>query len=303
MLIEKISESLGIPIEYIESIGRRASHLYKVYSIPKKSGGLRIIHHPARELKAVQRWLLWNVLEKLPVHRSAVGYRKGVNILKNAELHKRSRYLLRLDFKDFFPSIHSSDIQRYIDSNYTHFEKWTNIDRDIFCKIVCRNKRLTIGAPTSPCLSNILCYLLDENISEITKEKQIKYTRYADDMYFSATKPNLLSDIEGIVTGIIGTIQYPSGMQLNKEKTYNVSMKGRRIVTGLVLTSDGNVSIGRERKRLIRSLVYKYDELSEKDKQYLAGLLSYTKSIEPDFVNRLALKYGADKVRSASRTP
>src|SRR5260221_6222266 len=105
MIIEKMALELGIPINFVTSLSRTASHEYKTYGIPKRSGGTRIIHHPSRRLKALQRWLLLRAFDHLPVHAAAMAYRKGVSILANARIHAPSRYLLRMDFQDFFPSI------------------------------------------------------------------------------------------------------------------------------------------------------------------------------------------------------
>src|SRR2546425_637146 len=65
MIIEKMALELGIPINFVTSLSRTASHEYKTYGIPKRSGGTRIIHHPSRRLKALQRWLLLRAFERL----------------------------------------------------------------------------------------------------------------------------------------------------------------------------------------------------------------------------------------------
>lgn len=64
---------------------RTASHHYKTYAIPKRDGGTRTIEHPSKKLKALQRWLLTNVLEGLPVHPAAMAYKKGISIFDNAK--------------------------------------------------------------------------------------------------------------------------------------------------------------------------------------------------------------------------
>ena len=64
-----------------------------------------MIHHPARELKTLQRWLLRRVISDFPVHSAAVAYRNGVTIWDNALAHVRNHFLLRMDLTDFFPSI------------------------------------------------------------------------------------------------------------------------------------------------------------------------------------------------------
>jgi retron-type reverse transcriptase len=110
MLISDISRGLNLPVDYLETLAATASYRYKRYPIPKKSGGVRLISHPARELKLVQNWLVDNVLNRLPVHDSATAYRQGSSILKNAAPHAKNNFLLRIDFRDFFPSLTRADV-------------------------------------------------------------------------------------------------------------------------------------------------------------------------------------------------
>ena len=101
MIVQQISKELGLSPGYLDKLARTASFRYKKYSIKKRSGGQRLIHHPARELKLIQRWLVEKILSHLPVHRAATAYRRGSSIRKNAALHVDNNYLLRVDFQDF----------------------------------------------------------------------------------------------------------------------------------------------------------------------------------------------------------
>src|SRR5262249_49989605 len=148
---------LSLKTSFITSFARGASYAYKTYNIPKRAGGERLIEHPSKQLKAFQRWYLKYVLPGFPVHPSAMAYRKQISIFDNASLHTDSKYLLRIDFQNFFPSIVESDLKAYIEARPSLFEAWSLFDIEIFCMIVLRSSHLTIGAPTSPALSNILC--------------------------------------------------------------------------------------------------------------------------------------------------
>ena len=67
-------------------------------------------------------------------------------------------------------------------------------------------------------------------------------------------------------------------------------------MTGLVLKSDGAVGIGRHRKRFIRGLIHKAASLQHTERRKLAGLIAFARSVEPDFVNALILKYGPEVI-------
>ena len=73
--------------------------------------------------------------------------------------------------------------------------------------------------------------------------------------------------------------------------------------TGVILTSDGLTSLGRHFKRGMRAKIKSLENLGPAERQSLAGLLAYCRSIEPDFINRLILKYGNQRVGLAMLPP
>jgi len=267
MIPEQISAQLALPLTFIQKVARTASFRYKRYTIPKRTGGEREIHHPARELKLLQNWLLNNMLNKLPVHSAATAYGKGCSIRKNAELHVANNYLLRVDFQNFFPSLKGSDV-------------------------VCRFNELTIGAPTSPKLSNAIMFDFDAIWSHQAKIFDVTYTRYADDLYFSTNRPDILRGILNEVRKSLISIRTPT-LTINQKKTAFSSRKRRRLTAGLVLTSDKKISIGRKKKRMLKSLVLKlqHKELNPEQIASLRGWVSHLRSVEPQFVLALQRKY------------
>jgi RNA-directed DNA polymerase len=294
-LVEKIASELGLSPKYVSLVALTASHRYKTYGIPKKTGGVRTIDHPARELKLFQRWLVSNLFARIPVHKAACAYKKGSTIYRNAAQHKARNFILKVDFKDFFPSIRGADVARLLNANLTLLRGSITIPSDIEVvrKLVCRNDRLTIGAPSSPCLSNLVMFEFDEKWAAFCREKHVIYTRYADDLYFSTSERNVL---EGILADLREDLKHRSHpvLQINEEKTVFTSRKRRRLVTGLVLTPSGSISLGRHRKRYIKSLVFRKSQghLLPEQVAYLKGMLSYAESVEPSFVEALRRKYG-----------
>ena len=103
----------------------------------------------------------------------------------------------------------------------------------------------------------------------------------------------------------------PGGYRLGKSEEYDRSLcvwsrATKRSITGLIVTPEGEVSIGRDRKRLVRSMVHRYKQYTrgERDfgkdrRKHLSGLLAFILDVEPDFYNRLVLKYGAETVNAA----
>lgn len=296
-LIDYLSKELLLEKNFIVELSSTASQRYKQFRIPKRNGDSRTILHPARELKVIQRILHENILAKLPIHSAAFAYRKNISLLEHAKKHADASYILRMDFKNFFESISSTDIRNFIDSNSMYLsEKWCTEDTELLINLVCYKSSLTIGSVTSPILSNAICYKLDDELQKLCYAKGVNYTRYADDIYFSTCEANILVEIQKNVYKIVNNLTIPSKIKINSSKTHHASKKNKMSVTGLILTNDGNVSIGRDKKRKVRTLIFKFKTLDDKDKNYLSGYLSFCSSVEPEFINSLCKKYGAQNI-------
>ncbi|WP_374691161.1 retron St85 family RNA-directed DNA polymerase [Accumulibacter sp.] len=273
---------------------------YKTHYIDKRGGrGRREISQPTKEIKFLQRILIRHELRDLAVHDAVAGYRRGLSILDHAQPHASARYLLKLDFADFFPSLKRGalDYRLSQDTQYSLVERW------ILCNLLCRRKgttatyQLSIGAPSSPLVSNYLMYEFDDRITDFCNTKAVRYTRYADDLAFSTSQPSVLDDVESEVCRLIQELKY-LGLSLNDAKTTNVSTKRRRTLVGLTLSNDGHASIGRAAKRELRQAIYRVSRslLSPPETANLRGRLAFTYAIDPDFVTQLLSRYGYESI-------
>ncbi len=73
--------------------------------MPKRSGGMRLLEAPKPRLKAIQRRILREILDRIPAHEAAHGFRAGRSVLSHARAHSGRRAVLRMDLEDFFVSI------------------------------------------------------------------------------------------------------------------------------------------------------------------------------------------------------
>jgi len=256
---------------------------------------MRTIAQPSAPVKSLQREVIKILGEFCPVHESATGYREGVSILDNARAHCKNPYLLKMDFSNFFPSLPEREVLSHLMEHCDLIEKddVKFVASIIFRKSATSRFELSIGAPSSPFISNTFMYNFDCQIYKIMKEMGISYTRYADDMSFSTSTKDLLFKIPEVVSGQILCPQY-NILSINEKKTVFSSKKHNRHVTGLVLTNEGGVSIGRDRKREIRTLAYLYSigQLDVEKTNYLRGLLAHAKHIESNIWDTVKRKYG-----------
>lgn len=303
-LLHAMSRDLLICLHDLEYLVRSGPYRYKVYEIKKRQAGkTRTIAQPAREVKRLQYWVIENILNRYRIHPAALAYRKGKSILHNAKIHAKKRYLLKLDFKDFFHSIKGDDFRKFIkahNSENLDFSDIENLTRILFWKPYRNgNLVLSIGAPTSPMLSNILLYEFDRRVSEYCKPARVTYTRYADDLTFSTNRTHLLDEVEVAVKQICSGLEYPR-LILNQEKRVHASKATSRRVTGLVLSNEGSVSIGHERKRQLHAAVhhFKLGKLNAEETTSLAGTLAFVHSVEPEFLHALTRRYGKRVVKN-----
>lgn len=296
-----MQESLGLSQVELNQLILRSPHAYKVYTIPKKSGGERTIAQPAKETKFAQRWLIDNIFNNLPIHECATAYKQGASIKINAATHRHNPYITKFDFKDFFRSIKENDLishfALYLGANFSTAEI-----RDI-ARISCIKPKgatelaLSIGAPSSPILSNSVMYEFDSCLNAWCIKNNIVYTRYADDLTLSTKTKGISSEVENVIRATLREINYPS-LKLNNKKTTHVSKKFQRRVTGIILNNEGEISLGRDRKRAISAQIHRFSLglISDDDIFALQGILGFAKDIEPIFIKRMSEKYSNEVI-------
>lgn len=295
-----ISRDLQVPESLINEAISGARVRVKKFTIPKRSGGYREIYHPSKKLKVIQYWLIHSVFSNMPLSDAAMAYREGTSTLHNAKAHSLNRYFLRMDFKNFFPSIRFKDIQPHLETWHRETKpEWDLNTKSLdFINQSCffKNDRLAVGYPSSPIISNIVMkdfdsYILNETASG--EYGDVVYTRYADDMVFSTNKKGACKEIIKIVKKVVDDYKSPI-LEINESKTrLGSSSGGSASVTGLKICRDGRITINRKHKdhiRLMLSLFAK-GKLNPSELPSLAGHLAYCHHVAPDFYSGLSSKF------------
>jgi len=245
---QDIAALLEIPLKQL------AYHLYVrkdpyiVFSILKASGGQRQIKSPITALKIIQRKLADVLNEIYRPKKCAHGFVRDRSIVSNAKTHIGARFILNLDLKNFFPSIHFGRVRgMFMGKPYDLPQEAATV----LAQICCHDKQLPQGAPTSPIISNMICGKLDSDLQKLAKRYNCLYTRYADDLTFSTRTtifPKSLAKVEQTETGasivvggeLEGTIA-SNGFQINPNKTRLHTRHRRQEVTGLTINEFPNV--------------------------------------------------------------
>lgn len=246
---------------------------YRVFTIPKKTGGLRSLASPNRKILEIQcclSALLQDVYQPPP---SAHGFVRDKSIVSNAERHLNKRFIFNVDLEGFFDSLTFGRVKRFFMAKPFEIP---NEPATVLAHICCFQKRLPQGAPTSPIITNLICRKMDRQLQALANQNHATYTRYADDLTFSFTrgKSRLPSAIVSYKDALPGPgleeIIRENGFKINPIKTRLHPKHQRLEVTGLVVNKFVNVH--RKFIRRTASMLYAWKRfgLEMAEKEYLS---------------------------------
>jgi retron-type reverse transcriptase len=286
--IDDLAKLLHLDPARLNGIVYRYIFCYKRYSIKKKSGGSRYIEQPTAELKAIQAWILRNILDKLTSSKNATAYKKKLTLKNNVAPHESNRYFFCVDIQDFFPSIEFTKIDRVFRTiGYSPKVSY-------FLTCLCtgaKGRGLPQGGVTSPTLSNLTSAFMDLRLNGYCSRRNIIYTRYADDMTFSSNNPSGLIKATSTILRIIKSV----GFTINQEKLKFLGPHNSCRVTGLVKNSSiPKFGIGVSKKKRMRAIMHSiargicvdnYYKSAESIEGWLAHLQCVDKESHASMVN------------------
>lgn len=271
---------------------------YTEFRIPKHSGGTRLIEAPIGTLKELQANIAHTLLHQYRIlpHNSAYAYTHGRSAYDSLVTHQinNARWFLKIDVKDFFPSISKEVLLEQLPKVYpfnlippTQLE--TLVD-------IATNERgvLPQGSPLSPMLSNMIMVEFDLRLSNKIRDfnkQRYTYTRYADDLLISCPYTFKFEDMVDLIEELFKTHNLP--FRINRDKLRYASKAGRNWNLGLMYTHDQRITVGTKRKKKIHSLVNSFvnEQWGKQETQELLGQLAYLKNVEPEYHKALIDKY------------
>ncbi len=282
---------------------------YHRFQIPKRKGGFRSIASPKPTLRTAQSWILENILSKIPVHENAMAFRKNRSITDNAEPHQGKGVVIKMDLKDFFPSIQFRRIKGLYQSfGYNEgvstifalictdaFRVNAQLDGQNFY-VALGERYLPQGACTSPTLTNIICRKLDRRLTGLAQKYGFTYTRYADDMVFS--HPDKHNKTVAWILKCVKEVIAEEGFILHPDKTAVMRSHRRQAVTGIVVNERMNVS--RRDLRKFRSFLHHYEQegaaamtkkLRKDATQYAKGYWAFINMVNPERAEKILKKH------------
>ena len=270
--LSSLANDLGFSAKALYSASNHISSHYYQTKIPKRNGEYRELSVPDNFLKTIQKRIVDRLLVYEEVSPYATAYRHGTSIIKNACPHLKNNTILKLDIRHFFDHIIYPMVKEKVFVKGKYSEK-----NRILLSILCLYKdALPQGAPTSPIISNIIMKDFDNQVGDWCKRKQIKYTRYCDDMTFSGdfTPKEVVCFVKKELKKM--------GFYLNDKKTVAAHNGQKKIVTGIVVNDKINTPLA-YRKKLRQELYYckkygitshlQYNGIDISENEYLKKLL------------------------------
>lgn len=308
--------------ERMESEGLKMNPYYYTFYIPKKSSSkLRQIDAPCDDLMCALsnlKYIFESMMNHNTYHTAAYAYvpkRSSVDLVKKLKENK-SRWILKLDFSDFFGSINIDFAMKQLKQiwPFSGICESTRGEAALYnCLKLCfLDKRLPQGTPISPLLTNIIMIPFDYQITnnflhkandittfdrhddELDTHRRLIYTRYADDLYIGSYRG---FDYRKVLKYIQDLLK-DTPLRLNAQKTRYGSIAGRNWILGLMYNQDQNITIGYKKKKQISAMIanaimdiQNNISVEPNDMQVILGNIAYMHNIEAEYTNNLLSKY------------
>ncbi|HEY3705980.1 MAG TPA: reverse transcriptase family protein [Terracidiphilus sp.] len=287
---------------------------YSYRLLRKSSGGMRLIEAPKQHMRAIQRQILREILESIPVHAAAHGFVKGRSIRTFAALHAGRAVVLRMDLMDFFPSFTRARVQALFRmcgypegvadlvgglctsvaprSLFAHLD----FEHAASARELYGRAHLPQGAPTSPALANVCAYRMDCRLEGLARTSGAVYTRYADDLAFSGDE-DFAHRAERFAASV-AAIALDENFRVHFRKTRIMRQGVRQHLAGLVVNAHLNVP-RREcdlLKAMLTNCIRHGPAQQNRDgladfRSHLQGRVSFVESINPARGGRLRVLF------------
>ena len=231
----------------------------------KASGGVRLIEEPKPLLKHIQRVLLREILDQIPVHRAAQGFCRGRSAVTYAAGHAGKSVVLHVDLEDFFGSIAASRVFGIfrqcgypepvahtltgLVTNTVSRAILSTVPRPAPPPLLTAHRRLIghlahphlpQGSPTSPAIANLAAFGLDRRLSGLAVAAGGTYSRYADDLAFSWSIRRSNEELDRFLA-LVARIVAEEGFRVNPLKTSVRRAGERQRLAGVVVNARPNV--------------------------------------------------------------
>ncbi len=274
----------------------------------KPDGALRLLESPKQHLKHVQRQILREILTLVPLHDAVHGFCTGRSSVSFAAPHAGREAVLRLDLRDFFPSVtgprvqalfrtlgypeHVADLLGGLCTTTTPRGFWRSMNGEVNlqsleqARALYARPHLPQGAPSSPALANLCARRLDRRLAGLAEGAGAHYTRYADDLAFSGD--HAFARAADRFAACAAAIAVEEGFSVQHRKTRLMRRSVRQHLAGLTVNVRPNLSridVDRLEATLV-NCIRRGPETQNREghadfRAHLAGKVAYVAMVHP----------------------
>jgi RNA-directed DNA polymerase len=262
----------GYSTKFVTVMREQNFRYYREFSIKKRNKN-RKIQAPKVALKVIQKWFGTHLAAALPNADYIFGFVPGRSAVAAASKHCNARWVYSVDIKDFFQTTTDDVVKEaLVELGYSRKAS------DLIVPLCCYLDNLAQGAPSSPVLSNLVMKPIDVQLHRIATEKNLTFTRYADDIVFSGIDvfpEEIKEQIKNIFVDTCWSLS-------EKKEHFADSTIGQRLkVHGLLVHGDKpRLTKGYRNKIRAYKHLLESNRVNDKDLQRLAGHIKYSESVD-----------------------
>ena len=242
--IQSVAEKLRLSENTLSQVLDKFHTHYRKKS-ETKSGKIRTYHRPSPALRNIQKRINKNVLKTLPLPFSMHGYVTKRSTLTNAKSHLGKKYIVNVDIKNLFPSIHYKRVKKMF--RQIGFNEG---EAAILTRLTTVDHCVPHGFPTSPRLANLALINAEKRLRGLLDQRKIGHTFYSDDVTLSGNK-TLKKYLKPV-----RTIFKQEGFKIHqKENSLQKPYFKRQKITGL-LVNNRKINLPREDIKTLEAIVH-----------------------------------------------
>lgn len=281
--LDSLALALGVTKEAILSARATADESYRRTERAKKDGGIRVTYSVAKPLKAIQNRILHRILRRLNLPDYLLGGRPGKDYLDNVQYHCGAKVLFGEDVSSFYPSIK----RFHVKGIFQQLLRFPPEIADCLTDLCIHQGEVPQGAPTSGDLANAVLWKREPKVVQQFLERQLRYTRYVDDIYVSAERPISAREKTWIVSQIHRLLNL-EGFRV-KRKKHELATSGSSMRVHRVGINAGRPSISQAERAKLRAAVHHLEKdwrslersVATKKFQSLNGKVAVLKGLQP----------------------
>lgn len=248
-----LARILQVTVSEVDDLANRANAEYRRIEIHRPGKKVRIAWDAHSQLKSIHARIQHHFLKKVIFPKYLQGGIRDVeqprDFVTNALIHTSSSTIINNDIQQFFPSIDEG----VIFDIWNRFFNFGSEPSRLLTQLTTRHGQVPQGAKTSSYLANLALWSHEPSLVGDFIARNLKYSRYVDDITVSSTR-RLDNEEIARINREIARMCSRLGLKMNRDKLIIVHAGCQMPVTGLITNARVALPV-RVRKR-IRSLVF-----------------------------------------------